>query len=274
MQISDYIRLWNHASAKVMDIRHQILEQGSTLRGYRLPASAFLIVSRGTAKAKLDEREHRLERFHILHGGCGAMLELEAEEAFEWYCVFYKAALTLPPSRRLREWTEEKPFQLQFAFKPLYPLTLLDNAALMHKQWSTLDPLHLFHAKALLYQFVHELLWQMKRQGIEPARPDLLSQALRYMRDHYNEPVTLDAMAEMLGCSSRQLNKLFRNGVNDSPMHYLTHLRMEAAARLLLHTDMVLQDIAGQVGYPDAYSLSRSFKKNVRHAAGKVQVVL
>lgn len=262
MQISEFIRLWNHASAKIMDIRLHTLEPGGSIKGYHFPASAFLIVSRGNAKARLDEKEHRLERFHILHGGCGARLELETEETFEWYCVFYKAVLMLPPSRRFREMAEEKqPFLLQFAFKPHYPLALLDNAAHMFGQWLTFDPLHQFHAKTLFYQFVHELLWQMHRQGIEAARPDRAAQAIRYMREHYKEPITLESLAELLDCSSRQLNKLFRSSVNDSPMRYLTRLRMEAAARLLLQTDMVLHDIAGQAGYPDAYSLSRSFKK-------------
>lgn len=43
MKMSDHLMLWNHASIKVMDIRHTVMEPGEELRSYRLPTSAFFM---------------------------------------------------------------------------------------------------------------------------------------------------------------------------------------------------------------------------------------
>lgn len=255
--------LWNHASIKMMDVRYMLLEQGEVLREYRLPASTFLCVVRGRARIWLDDSMYSVNQVHVLHGGKGARLDIAVEERFEYYLIMYKAALTLPASQEwVRLIASNKPFQLQYGFVPLYPLSLLDKVGNMFEMWMKSEPLDKFHARTLFYQFVHELLWQMQRQGIEPMRPDLVAQALRFMNDRYMEPVTLDVMAELLDCSTRYLTKLFKSRMNESPIRLLTQIRMDKAVQLLMGSEATLQEIAQLVGYPDAHTLSRSFKKH------------
>ncbi|CAK4833580.1 unnamed protein product [Aphanomyces euteiches] len=69
-------------------------------------------------------------------------------------------------------------------------------------------------------------------------------------------------MANLLDCSTRYLTKLFKSRLNESPIRLLTQIRIDKAAQLLIDTDASLQDIAQRVGYPDAHTLSRSFKKH------------
>lgn len=76
MKLSNHIRLWNHVSIKVMDVRHIMMGPGEDLQSYRLPASAFLYAVRGSAQVWLDRNEHTAKRFHVLHGGKGLCLDI------------------------------------------------------------------------------------------------------------------------------------------------------------------------------------------------------
>ncbi|WP_162309402.1 AraC family transcriptional regulator [Cohnella abietis] len=247
----------------MMDVRYMLLEQGEEMPEYSLPASTFLYAVHGRARIWLDDSMYSADRFHVLHGGKGARLNIAAEERFEYYLILYKATLTLPASQEwVRLIASNKPFQLQYGFVPQYPLSLLDKAGQMFEEWVKSEPLDKFHARTLFYQFVHELLFQMQRQGIEPIRPDLVAQALRFMNERYMEPLTLDVIADLLDCSTRYLTKLFKSRMNESPIRLLTQIRMDKAAQLLLNTEATVQEIAPRVGYPDAHTLSRSFKKH------------
>ncbi|MBT2289547.1 AraC family transcriptional regulator [Paenibacillus albidus] len=263
MKLNDHIKLWNHASVKVLDIRSCRLEAGTELPLYQLPASAFVYAYQGHARVQMDDLQVTLRQNQIVHGGRGAVLQILAEESFEYWLVLYKAVLMLPSSKKLLQQLErEDPFKYQYSFDPPYPVPLLNKLEQMYEDWMTFDPLHSLHARTLFYQFIYELLGQMQRQGIEPVKPDLLVQALRYMQDHYMEPITLDTLAELFDCSVSYLSKLFKNRMNGSPIRVLTEIRMEVAANYLLNRNPPLQELAERVGYPDAHTFSRNFKKH------------
>ncbi|MNH98386.1 Iron(3+)-hydroxamate-binding protein FhuD precursor [compost metagenome] len=263
MNLNDHIKLWNHASIKVLDIRSNRLEPGTEFRRYPLPASAFVYAYQGHACVQMDDNRLTLRRNRIMHGGRGAVLHIKAEESFEYFLVLYKAVLLLPPSSKLLlQLEQDDPFKCQYSFDPLYPLPLLSRLEQMYEDWMTFDPLHSLHARTLFLQFIHELLWQMQRQGIAPVQPDLLAQVLRYMQEHYMEPVALESLAELFDCSISYLSKLFKSRINESPIKVLTQIRMEAAANYLRHSNFSLQELAERVGYTDAHTFSRNFKKH------------
>lgn len=87
----------------------------------------------------------------------------------------------------------DNPFQYQYAFAPANPLTLLDKVEQMNKVWlqSNDKELKRLHIKTLFYQYIYELLRQMHVQGIHPIKPDIVTEAVRYMEEHYQRPLTL-----------------------------------------------------------------------------------
>lgn len=263
MKLNDHIALWNQASIKVLDIRYGVLESGAELQSYRLPASVFLYARSGHAQVRIDDALQTLGRDHILHGGRGAVLSMLAEETFEYYLILYKAVVMVPvSSSRNRQMERDNPFQYPYRFVPLYPLPLLEKIERMHEDWMMNSPLDAFHARTLFYQFVHELFGQIHSQGVNQVQPDLMAQVLRYMQDHYMKPVTLETIAGQFGCSVSYLTKLFKNRMNESPIRLLNRIRMETAAGYLIRSSHSLQAIAELVGYPDAHTFSRSFKKS------------
>ncbi|MEK3877386.1 AraC family transcriptional regulator [Paenibacillus sp. FSL M7-0420] len=262
MKLNEHIQWWNHASVRIMDIRRGRLPAGSALPYYQLPSSAFLYAAQGQAQVQLDELQTTLRRNQLVHGGRGAILAVRADEAFEYFLVLYKAVLMLPQSNRVISLLEqENPARLQYSFSPAYTHPLLDRLERMYIEWLTADPLQHLYVRSLFLQFVHEVLVQMKQQGLVPVQPDLLAQALRYMREHYREPITLDTLAEQFDCSVSYLSKLFKSRMQAGPIRVLTQIRMERAAHDLLYSGYTVQEIAERTGYPDAHTFSRNFKK-------------
>lgn len=276
MRLDEHIMLWNHASVKVLDIRRIEAERdshshiGSRIHSYRLPANAYICSSRGSAIVRLDDETYRMDGVQVLHGAAGVRLQFIVEDVFDYWLVLYKASLSLPRTRR---WfglpPSANPFRQSYSCKPLYPLVLQTQLEQMHLDWSSGDPMLTLRARARFHQFVWELLHQLEQAGSSLMPPDLLAQAVLYLELHYRQPISLEQLAATFGCSVSYLTKLFRKRLQTSPMRHLTGIRMEAAAHLLLTSERSLQQIAEQVGYPDAHTLSRSFKKHYGYAPSR-----
>ncbi|MBW4081912.1 AraC family transcriptional regulator [Paenibacillus sp. S150] len=263
MNLKDHILLWNHAYIDIIDIRRSSFSGGAADIRYKLPASAYLYVIHGSGKLLVDEIIHEFRSASIVHGGKGTVIEiLRTEEALEYYLILYKSILALPARNNLLALMERcDSFNQQYIFVPGNPLPLFDRLSTMFREWQKGGELEHLQVKALFYQWVHELLWQLHARNIEPLRPDPLEHALRYMQEHYNEPITLEKLAEAVGSSPRTLTRLYRIRLQTSPAQYLIRIRMERALELLLHTEASLYDIAVAVGYPDGYYFGRMFKK-------------
>ena len=77
------------------------------------------------------------------------------------------------------------------------------------------------------------------------------------------EPLTVDALAEHVGTSSRTLRRRFNAAIGMSPKGYLEAVQIEAAKRLLEQTDLTIDSILTEVGFMDATSFRRAFKRAV-----------
>ncbi|GGF79885.1 hypothetical protein GCM10010912_26100 [Paenibacillus albidus] len=263
MKLQDHILLWNHASIQILDIRHTSLTTGEYSPSYRLPASGFLFTTRGRARVMLDGIPYDSSGFHVLHGGKGMSLELrpEQDEALEFYLILYKAFLSLPKHKDLIK-RHDNPFHIQYGLVPVNPAFLFKQTEMMYTAWRSKGELQQLQIKSLFYPWIYEVLRQLDAQGIKQVKPNLINQAVRYMHDYYNEPITLEQLSEALDSSPRTITRLFKRHLNTSPTQYLIGLRMEKAKALLLHTEATLQEIAVSIGYPDAYYFGRMFKKH------------
>jgi transcriptional regulator GlxA family with amidase domain len=66
-------------------------------------------------------------------------------------------------------------------------------------------------------------------------------------------------VAAQVNLSQRQLRRVFLRHAGTSILAYLTNLRIERAAQLLLNTDMPIKQIAVAVGYPDTHYFTTLF---------------
>ncbi len=85
--------------------------------------------------------------------------------------------------------------------------------------------------------------------------------AVRYMKEHYMEDIDLGRLSSDMGFTSAYMTKLFNRYVGETPLKYLTSLRIQEAARLLKETSLSIAEVGEQVGYPDQFHFSKTFRK-------------
>ncbi|MDD9743894.1 MULTISPECIES: GlxA family transcriptional regulator [Marinovum] len=92
------------------------------------------------------------------------------------------------------------------------------------------------------------------------SRNARLLHVLRSMYAHIEEPLTLDGLAENAGISRRQLERLFRLFLKESPATTYRNIRLDRAHSLLAETDMSVMEIALATGFSDVALLARHYK--------------
>jgi len=72
--------------------------------------------------------------------------------------------------------------------------------------------------------------------------------------------LTLAELSKEMHLSPSYLSALFKEKTRYSPIQLFTSLRMQQASQLLKETQLTVKEIAGEMGYADAYTFSRAFK--------------
>lgn len=84
----------------------------------------------------------------------------------------------------------------------------------------------------------------------------------RFIRDHFQQGITLNALAEQFNFNPSYLSKLFKRYYHETPVKYLVNLRIQEAKHLLLHQpELSVKTVGERVGYPDPFYFSRIFKQ-------------
>lgn len=264
MNIEEHIRMWQQSAFRMLDIRHVASGSHEQPKVYRMPANAFIAILQGEARVRIDEQEHRVGPFHIIHACKGMSVSIAPLEAtLEYQFLLYKPVYTLADPKGIKRLLERRnPLQQHYIAVTEHPVLIHQWLEQIREAWADGSPLQKIRVQALFLHLVHELLGQLHVQGMSEPATDLASQALRYIHERYADPITIESMAADLHCSTRHLSRIFRqSGIGLTPSDYLMHVRMNEAAKLLRNTKLNLQDIAVGVGYLDSYSFSRMFKK-------------
>ncbi len=90
-----------------------------------------------------------------------------------------------------------------------------------------------------------------------------VERVIRAMRDHLNEPLTLQDMADIAHLSPNHFHRTFHRLIGVPPGEFLTALRLDAAKRLLLTTSMRVTDVCFEVGYSSLGSFTTRFTELV-----------
>jgi transcriptional regulator GlxA family with amidase domain len=93
---------------------------------------------------------------------------------------------------------------------------------------------------------------------MEPAT-DRLRRALEFARDHIQEPLPVERLAESVHVGARQLSRLFIKEMGETPAKAVERLRAEAAHAQLTGTAAPIASIARQVGFANAERMRRAF---------------
>ncbi|MEO2208195.1 helix-turn-helix domain-containing protein [Paenibacillus pabuli] len=90
----------------------------------------------------------------------------------------------------------------------------------------------------------------------------LVNEMKTYIEEQFANPdLSLKHLSDRFQVSGKHASYLFKTEFNMKFVDFLTELRMKEVERLLVHTDLSLQDIALKVGYANGITLGRVFKR-------------
>ena len=92
------------------------------------------------------------------------------------------------------------------------------------------------------------------------VRHPKLAQVIQRMEGHIEDPISPAKLAEEVGMSTRQLERLFRRYLNRSPKRYYMEIRLQKARNLLMQTEMSVINVALACGFASPSHFSKCYR--------------
>lgn len=100
-----------------------------------------------------------------------------------------------------------------------------------------------------------------KSSDILAVNHEGVARALRYMWDHYREPIHIGDLARVAGISLRGFQEAFMEHIGRPPRDELHRIRIDHAKQQLTMTAKKTEVVAAECGYPNINSFWVSFRK-------------
>ena len=101
----------------------------------------------------------------------------------------------------------------------------------------------------------------VRRIGLAGSRVSLVGQAVRWLAEHYDQPIRIADLADHVGVSVPTLNRHFRAVTAMSPLQYQKQLRLQRARVELLAAPGDVAAVGYAVGYESPSQFSREYRR-------------
>lgn len=117
-------------------------------------------------------------------------------------------------------------------------------------------------ADQMVYNAVREgtAAQRVSIQSRHGMRNDHLKRAVTLMEQSIETPLSPSLIAEELGISTRQLERLFGRYLNSSPKHYFMEMRLHRAQNLLVQSEQSITEIAMACGFQSTSHFSKVYR--------------
>ena len=114
-----------------------------------------------------------------------------------------------------------------------------------------------------------EILWRLitgphgaavRQLGLAESGLHQMARAVRWIRDHYDEPFRVADLARLSGMSPSAFYRNFQIVTGQSPIQFQKHVRLHQARLLLLSGTRDVTAVAHRVGYDSPSQFSREYK--------------
>lgn len=167
----------------------------------------------------------------------------------------YISPLLAPGAPELLTLSPEDPAQKQ-ALELLRQSLYLDESAFGYE----------LELQSLLARVWVQLLRPLEHST--PAAPahagtaaEKVKQMMLYIHAHYAEKLTIADLAAAAFCSQRECYRCFQLCLHQTPAEYLQHMRLQAACKLLIETDLSVTEIAQRCGFSSSSYFGAQFRQ-------------
>lgn len=109
--------------------------------------------------------------------------------------------------------------------------------------------------------FAENYLFGNKDKKQSHAFSEKIDEAIRYMRDHLDQKIEMEEIANHVYLSHSGLIWKFKQELGTTPSRYLTFLRIQKAKQLLLNYSYSIAEISEMCGYQNPYYFTNAFRK-------------
>jgi AraC-like DNA-binding protein len=106
---------------------------------------------------------------------------------------------------------------------------------------------------------------RLAEMAIGNGRLRRVAGAIRWIKEHFAEPLQIETLAKHVNMSASALHGHFKAVAGVSPIQYQKHLRLQEARRLLLTDEMSAEAVAYEVGYASPSQFSREYARLFGH---------
>lgn len=117
--------------------------------------------------------------------------------------------------------------------------------------------------KSMTYQLIHMLAEEYFRRNHCSKPYNRIQDSIHYMDENYfRHDLNMEQIAQASSVSVSHFRKLFKEITGQTPIQYLSQLKLRQAFALLGQTNASISEIAATLGFENQYYFSNFFKKH------------
>ncbi|MDR0583424.1 MAG: AraC family transcriptional regulator [Treponema sp.] len=122
-------------------------------------------------------------------------------------------------------------------------------------------PLYQIKTCSLIMGLVAELLVYERRKDQGDRYQKITEKAKYLMESNIYGAIDIAGISRQLNLSESRFNTIFRNYTAITPYQYFIHLKINRAKKMLEDSDILIKEVADNLGFEDQYYFSRLFKQ-------------
>ncbi|WP_238178001.1 helix-turn-helix domain-containing protein [Paenibacillus contaminans] len=233
-------------------------------------AYTMLLVTEGDGKITLSSGGARVQRGTclLLSPGMSGLFEV-GEEGMIFYRIRFEVTGRPEQSSAL---TGQPSFD-ELLSKTVMTCGSFSSCMLLvetlYRHQAEQDELELLENQIRFQTLLLFVLKQYRLGGSENGLRQEVQRSVDYVKEHYDQPITIEQLAAMTATSRWRYTQVFKEMTGQIPIDFLNTVRIDKAQQLLMMTRDKLYDIAQAVGYSNEYYFNRKFKQTVGVTPGQ-----
>lgn len=116
--------------------------------------------------------------------------------------------------------------------------------------------------REILYRIMTGPVGGRLREAVQlGTQTNRVSAAIRWLRDHFDQPIRIETLANIAGMGESTLHHHFRAVTAMSPLQYQKHLRLHEARRIMIADRSDAGSAALRVGYESVTQFNREYRR-------------
>jgi len=247
---------------------HRIMHPGEPK--HVIQAAAFAVIAQGAKRLLIGDEAYEYDPMHYLVSSVDlpAVAQVSVASACEPY-LGLRLELDTGEIRALISDARLPPPERGEPSRGLYvhPLdpTLLDVVLRLLRLLDSPRDIPIL-APMIKREILYRLLMNgqgalLRQTALHDSQVSRVSKAIRLLREHYAQPLRVDAIARDVHMSVSSLHFHFKEVTAMSPLQYQKQLRLQEARRLMLTGDISVALAARAVGYESTSQFSREYSR-------------